>query len=309
MVSFITLFIGTAMNASPVKISFLDSGDALKQTADFLTTKGCDSNSINLFRTVVHWNNESPLGFNLKKFPKSENGFYSFQSVSNLAKALTQPLIYANHPYQLNCFDFVILLTADSMKIEHQADDLTGPFLPPVNMTNKDDVAMGAAATPRDAYNESYPSWHIEASKAVFDESRQNKRMCLTAAFNAFQILPISTTRENLENTLLNTLQEGWKRQGIAFPTNMEIVLFHSVILNEHNSLTSHAGLLFQNHGQYIYLEKAGPSGPYVRLDFSNKKELLSWFKVAIKPVADKGNFLCATFNDRQIESLGMVGR
>lgn len=211
-VSFIALFIGTTLNASPVRISFLNNEDALKQTTDFLTSKGCDSNSINLFRTVIRWNNDSPLGFDLKKFPKNENGFYTFQSVSNLVAALPQPIINATHPYQLNCFDNVILLAGNLTQTGLQPDALSGPFLVPVTVTNNV-VSMVVEETPRDAFNATYPSWHIEASKAVFGESMQNKRICLTAAFNSYCILPHSVTRDNLGSSLLKVLQNDWKRQ------------------------------------------------------------------------------------------------
>src|SRR5882724_7909393 len=92
-ISICLLNIAVSLDASPVKISFFESENALNQTTDFLISKGCTLNSINLFRTVVHWNNEAPLGFDIKKFPKNEDGFYSFQSISNLVEALPQPII------------------------------------------------------------------------------------------------------------------------------------------------------------------------------------------------------------------------
>ncbi len=308
------LFVGAKLNAFPIKISFLDSEIALKETTDFLTLKGCDSNSVGLFKTVVNWNNESPLGFDLEKFPKKENGFYSFQSVSNLVGALTQPLIKAAHPYQLNCFDNVVLLAGNLMQTGLQPDELSGPFLVPVPNTN----SFGSLAieeTARDAFNTVYPSWHIEASKAVFRENRQNKRICLTAVFDSYCILPRSVTKNDLGSSLLKVLQTNWKRQRIIFPTNMEIVICHSATLNDKSAPfassfanATHAGLLFQDHDRYVYLEKDGVSGPYVRLDFTNKKDLLPWLRSVIESTTGESNHLFATFNDREIESLDEAG-
>jgi hypothetical protein len=310
---FAGLSITFGLDASPVKISFLDNEEALNQTTSFLATNGCDSNSVNLFRTAVRWNNESPLGFDLKKFPKNENGGYLFQSVTNLIEALPQPIINAAHGYQLNCFDNVILLAGDLTQTGFQPDDLSGPFLAPVPITNNFG-GMTIMETARDAFNTVYPSWHIEASKAVFGESMQNKRICLTAAFNAYCVLPNSTKQENLASSLLKVLQSGWKRQGIVFPTNMEIVICHSAVLNENHiplvssfASATHAGVLFQNHGQYVYIEKAGVSGPYVRLDFTTKKDLLSWLKSLIESTTNGRDHLFATFNDREIKSLDDV--
>jgi hypothetical protein len=311
-----SLSIAFALRAAPVKISFLDNEDALKQTTGFLATNGCDSDSVNLFRTVVYWNNKSPLGFDLKRFPNNENGFYSFQSVSNLADALPQPLINAAHPDQLNCFDCVILLAGNLIQTKLQPDSISGPFIVSVPPTNAFVSVMTIMETPRDAFNAEYPAWHIEASKAVFGESRQNKRICLTAAFNSYCFLPQATTHNNLKTSLMEVLQANWKRQGIVFPTNMEIVICHSAVLNESGgplfapfAWATHSGLLFQNNGQYVYIEKAGASGPYVRLDFTNKKDLFPWLKSVIVSTTVERDHLFATFNDREIVSLDDAGK
>jgi hypothetical protein len=294
--------------ASPIKISFLDNEDTNKQTTDFLLAKGCDQEAVSSFRRVIDWYNSTPTDLDLKKFPPRKNGFYSFQSVSNLVEALPHTLIYTYHQNELNCFDTVILLAGSLIHTKLQPDDVSGPFLSPFTATNND-VTLRVAATPRDAFTVICPPWWIDASKNIFSESMQNKRICLTAAFDSFCFLPASATRENLRGTLLKILQSNWKRQGITFPKNVEVVIYHSVALNEHNSLTSHAGLLFQDHNQYIYIEKAGASGPYVRLDFTDKSDLFTWYKAAIKPTTDKGNLLFATFNDREIDSLNETGR
>lgn len=291
------------LEAAPIKISFLDNEEAISQTTNFMLAQGCNQEAVNSFHRVVDWYNATPTDLNLKKFPTPESGFYSFQSVSNLVEALPHPLVYTHHQNELNCFDTVILLAGSLIKTGLQPDDISVPFLAPFSTTNGD-VVLRVAATPRDAFNIICPSWWIEASKNVYSDSMQNKRICLTTAFNSFYFLPSSTTREKLAVTLLKTLQLSWRRQGVVFPTNLEIVIYHSVALAEHNSLTSHAGLLFRNHDQYVYIEKAGSCGPYVRLDFADKSDLFTWYKAAIKQVSDKGNPLFATFNDREIEDL-----
>lgn len=294
--------------ASPIKISFLDNEDAVKQTTELLLSEGCNPEAVRSFQRVVNWYNATPTDLDLKKFPLRENGFYTFQSISNLVEALPNPLIYTYHQNELNCFDTVILLAGNLIQTGLKPDDISGPFLSPLTMTNND-VVLRVAATPRDAFAIVCPSWWVEASKSIFNDSMQDKRICLTAAFNSFHFLPSSTTRENLANTLLKTLRLNWRSQGIVFPTNLEVVIYHSVALDEHNSLTSHAGLLFRNHGQYLYIEKAGSSGPYVRLDFENKKDLFIWYKAAIKQTADKGNPLFVTFNDKEIVDLNEINR
>jgi hypothetical protein len=76
------------IEASPIKISFLDNEDAIKQTTEFLLAIGCDREAVNSFRRVIDWYNSTPTDLDLKKFPPRENGFYSFQSVSTVPAGL-----------------------------------------------------------------------------------------------------------------------------------------------------------------------------------------------------------------------------
>lgn len=299
---------GKMLEASPIKISFLDNEEAIEQTTKFLLSNGCDLEAVSSFQRVVDWYNATPTDLNLKKFPPRVDGFYSFQSISNLIEDLPHPLIYTLHQSELNCFDTLILLAGNLIQTTLKPDDISGPFLPPLTTTNND-VVLRVAATPKDAFTIVCPAWWLEASKSIFSVSIQDKRICLMAAFDFFHFLPSCTTREDLASKLLKTLQVSWKSQGIVFPTNLAVVFFHSVALNEHNSTTSHAGLLFRNNDRFVYIEKAGSSGPYVRLDFTEKKDLFIWYKAAIKPTADQGNLSFATFNDKTIENLDEIAR
>ena len=301
-------FFGAAprLNASPIEISFLDDDAALQNTANLLGAIGCDSNSINLFQTAVQWNYKYPLGLELKAFPPRKNGFYQFLSISDLIAALPQPLITAAHPAQMNCFDSVILLAGSLMQTKVRPDALCGPFLTPVTLTNNI-VNMVVEATARDAYIASHPAWFAETTKAVWGESQENQHICLLPAFDSYFILPHATNPSNLADNLLQVLQAEWKRQGIVFPSNIEIVICYSAVWNQDGPAflapfanATHAGLLFRDHDRYVYLEKAGASGPYVRLDFADKRDLLPWLKSLIEPTITERDHLFATFNRRE---------
>ncbi|MEJ0090340.1 MAG: DUF4300 family protein [Limisphaerales bacterium] len=298
------------MEAAPIKISFLDNEDAIKQTMEFLLAKGCDQESVRSFRRVIDWYNSTPTDLDLKKFPPQENGFYSFQSVSNLVEALARPLIYTYHQNELNCFDTVILLAGSLLQTNLKPDDLAGPFLAPSTLTNNE-VRPVVVATPQDAFNVISPRWWQETSKTIFTNFLQAKRICLTAALDSFYILPRSTTKENLGDKLLQTLRLSWERQGIVFPREMEIVICYDVKCVDGKgpqAVSSHVGLLFRNQDQHIFIEKLGMSAPYVRFDFKDKKDLFYWLRAEIEPTMGKGEFLFASFNDREIEDLGKIG-
>ena len=310
LASFGLFWFGMGLGASPVRISFLDNEAALQQTSDLLAANGCDSNTINIFRMLVRWQNESPLGVDLKAFPKADQGFYTFRSVTNLIAALPQPLIDADHPQQFNCFDVVTLLAGNLMQTGVGPDDPCGPLVVPVTVTNHE-VRMAIVGTYRDAFSLTRPEGFTKASDAIFGPSKENKHICLAGAIETYSILPSSTTIGNLKSTLLMTLKTGWKRQTIVFPTHLEIVICHSVKISTNPDplhppfdIPAHAGILLKIRNQFVFLEKEGATGPYVRLDFESKQDLLPWLKSVIEPAMSGDENLFATFNDQEIESL-----
>jgi len=310
---FLLLLAGKLLEADPIKISFLDNEGAIKQTTEFLLAKGCDQESVRSLRGMIDWYNSTPTDLDLKKFPPREDGFYSFQSVSNLVAAFSRPLIYTKHQNELNCFETAILLAGSLINTSLKPDEISGPFLPPFPRTNNAyGIAPVIAATPRDAYSVIYSSsleW-VAASKSIFSQTMQSRRICLTAAFDSYYWLPFSTRRENFGSNLLQVLQTNWKRQGIKFPENMEIVICYNAFLDpqyDAHVVSSHIGLLFRNREQYVFIEKLGTSAPYTRFDFKDKKDLLVWLRTEIEPIMSEGRFLLASFNDREVEDLDKI--
>ena len=104
----------------------------------------------------------------------------------------------------------------------------------------------------------------------------------------------------------MRVLGRDWERQGVAFPTNMEVVLCHDIAPGATEVLTSHAGLLFHTSDNYSYIEKAGGSGPFVRLDFKDMVDLRCWLAWEVNggPNAMPDHRLFVTFNNERIELL-----
>jgi hypothetical protein len=175
------------VRASSIQLSFLDNEDAVRSTMEFLLAKGCSQEAVNSFRRVIDWYNASATDLNLTGFPMRDGGFYSFDSISHLVALIPKPLIFTYHQNELNCFDTIILLAGDRMRINFKPDDISGPFLPPLTTTSND-VVLRVAATPRDAFAIICPSWWREGSKNIFSQGMQDKRICLTAAFDSFEL-------------------------------------------------------------------------------------------------------------------------
>jgi hypothetical protein len=120
-----------------------------------------------------------------------------------------------------------------------------------------------------------------------------------------------TTTAENAGSQLLKVVLASWKREGIQFPKNMQVVICYNVTLDMdgNRAVSSHAGLLFEKGGQYVFVEKLGNSAPYVRFDFTNLNDLYLWLFAEIQPTMDKGDLLFAMFNDGKNQSIVELGK
>jgi hypothetical protein len=295
------LLAGVTLQAAPVKISFLNDEVALRETMSILRANGCRKDAISSFKFAVDHYNAIPPKLDLEKFPQRLNGFYSFISASNLIEALPYRLYGAPHPYEINCFDTVILLTKGCIHIGLQADEIYGPFLSPYTETNNYSV-MRPAATPRDAFAVTCPAWYTNITCDVMESVNSNTRICLTASFFSFRCLPNSTTENNLSQTVWKILTSDWKKQKLEFPKNMQVVLCYGVNFPQRIMLTGHAGLLFRIHNHYVFIEKTGGSGPFVRFDFEDRADLNLWLAKEFNGLG--WTHLFATFNDKEIEEI-----
>jgi hypothetical protein len=67
-----------------------------------------------------------------------------------------------------------------------------------------------------------------------------------------------------------------WRREGLSFSEGLELVQFHRVNRREQLVMTTHVGVLMQrNDGRITYIEKVGPTGPFVRVDMDCRAEIL----------------------------------
>ncbi|HEX3797078.1 MAG TPA: hypothetical protein VH413_00130 [Verrucomicrobiae bacterium] len=245
---------------------------------------------------------DEPFNFDFAKFPKATNGFYAFPSTQEFLTALPHHLGKTRHSFDFNCMDMVIVTADNRLRTSLRPDEIFGPFMASTSTTNGD--RLGIFATPRDAFTWGYVPQYREATESFFPKSIQDERICLTACLYRLYVLPMGTTEENLETGTMDVLRATWRRETIQFPNRFEVVLVHSADTSHHIISTDHAGLLFGSKGGYTYLEKAGGSGPFVRLDFQDKTDLLPWLAAAF--LNPKLSYVqrYATFNADSIENL-----
>jgi hypothetical protein len=306
MVLAVALFLDIPLWASPVRISFLRDSESLQDTLKFLKSNGCGTDAIGAFQKAVERYNMTDLKLDFGKFPPAQNGFYSFQSSTQLLAVIPHRLNEMPHPFEFNCFDTTILLSDGQFRTGLHPDDLTGGFLAK-GITQDGQIVYSDAATAREVFNLSYPTWYQDASNGYIPSSMADTRICLTAALYGFHMLPASTNEKDVSNQVMSALRAAWKSQAITFPARFQIVLCHQVDLVRHSFATTHSGLLFPAANDYVYIEKAGGSGPFVRLDFSDKADLKAWLAWKFEDLEmPQGSHVFVTFNDNKIESLNV---
>jgi hypothetical protein len=298
---------GALIRAGTMEVSFLDDAAAVRDTNEVLRGQGCRPEAILAFRKALLRYYQHPLELDRSRFPSPTLGFYSFGSASQLVGALTNRLCDATHPFELNCYDNVILLTKDLLHVRLQPDELNGPFLPALVWTNNL-VYRNVAATARDAFSFSYPAWYMALTADIMGALTNETRMCITTGFYCFHVLPGWVSEADLGGCVLKVLKRDWEKVGLSFPTQMEIVLCHQVCAATREALTEHAGLLFHDHEHYVYIEKAGGSGPFVRLDFTDLADLRTWLAAQHTSGANAAphHQYFVTFNDQRIEALSI---
>jgi hypothetical protein len=283
--------------AAEVKISFLRDEGVLNDTVALLKKKGCLASSVHAFETAVRQFNAAGPSVDLTLFPEPRGGFYDFNQPDQLVRALKHCPCETAHEPTLNCFDTMILLTSGRLKAESKPDDLKLPYFFAMPMTNGDSI-LTVAATARDMFDQKYPSWYRAVTESTMANCAAADRMVMTAILFCDYMLPISTTQNTVEANVGATLQNQWRRHGLRFPKNCEVVLCYEVSVPRHYFSTAHCGVLFRHGNGFTYLEKAGMTGPFVRIDVREKKDLLPWLGAMFMWSKDDFTHSFTTFND-----------
>ena len=166
------------------------------------------------------------------------------------------------------------------------------------------------ATTVESAFTNAYPDWYLQATHDAVPKRLAEFRTILTTGLFRCLELPANTDERQLDKSVLKTLQDGWKQMGLVFPKKMQVVLCNQVNVPKRFLVSVHAGVLFSRQRGFTYLEKAGGSGPFVRLDLQAEKDLVPWL-TAIFAGAERQGFTdhFVTFNDSSIMRLELEER
>jgi len=290
------------VTAGSIRVSFLTDHSSMRDTCVLLEGTGCKPEAVRDFARAAKEFYESGPALEITAFPKSEAGFHLFPSTRDFICALPHLMRDSPRSYGINCFDTVILITAERLQIDLHPDAVAGPFF--FSKPSTSGVFLSFASTARDMFAQKYLPWYTEETAHLFPAPRSNPRISLTAALFSDHVLPIKTTEEELSGAVLEVLSAWSRLTRLRFPQELEVVLCHEVYFPRRTFSTTHAGLLVQRARGYTYVEKAGGCGPFVRLDVESRTDLLPWLASQYRGLEDEYTHLVATFNDASAQRL-----
>lgn len=259
-VAVLLLCLGAVGRAEPVRISFLDAAGPVSNTLEELQGLGCSPEQLEVFRRAVATYYSG--GFEPPLIDRAAilGGWVEYESCIDFVRSMTNRFCDMNRFFEINCFDTALGLVASKMSV-----DLSS-------------VARYIGANSVWPYPAWYTNYVTQATGLVWNEQHQT----LSRVLHARHLLPSmgpDGVEFSVEEKLMRTLGARWGDAGVVFPSNVELVLFHRVSTNHAVMVTDHAGLLWVNrHGGITYLEKAGGSGPFVRIDMEDTGELIDYF-------------------------------
>jgi hypothetical protein len=285
--------------AAEVRIDFLTGATRQEELGAVLATNGVSETATRTLLRAIRSCYQEPLVLDLKTFPEARDGRYVFSSMQTLTKALPPKLWETQHSWCLNCFDAVILTAGEKIDDQLETDALSGPFFA-VMTTNQ--VSVRPCATAKDAFVATYPQWYREATAQIFsDRALDRRRVGLTALLFSSYVLPLDTDESDLAEVALRVLRARWNRYKVAFK-DVEVILAYEVDFAGRYFITGHAGLLMRKADGFVYFEKCGGAGPFVRLDFTRREDLRAWFENKYQASESRvySHYL-VSFNDREM--------
>lgn len=272
------------LTAAPVRVSFLDTDAARADTLRILAKAGCDpANLDTIQKAIVHYY-QTPLALDTSSFPPANNGFHEFASIGDFVSALgTNQLSYLDHSFELNCIDSALLLAAPEMEIAADMQPQAGPFLAIQVYSNYNEWLVPVASL-GDVYATAHPPEKVPFILRAFGIDFPEKHKTLEAALYQYQTLPLGVAADTIAAETRATLRRHWKRCGIRFPAYVSIVQLHRARADYHLAVTDHFGALVPRENGYMYLEKTGGRGPFLRIDLADPAEVAAYFSTVTWP-------------------------
>lgn len=261
----------------PVKVSFLETDEAREDTIRILQDAGCPEPDVKALRRAILHYYKPPFTYDISLFPRQENGFYEFQTIDKFIDSLPLRLCMTDHLFELTCTDTAILIAGHDMSTTSDFDSLTGPYLAISVSTNGVEHPVPTASL-KDAYDVTYFKWYQELLLSVFKREVSEHHKALAVSLFRFNPVPIEIDEDEFSQSLHAVLKMSWSRNGVEFPKDMFVTILHRVRTDYHMAVSDHLGVLVKIKGGYMYVEKAGGRGPFLRIDVSTIDDIARYY-------------------------------
>ena len=270
--------------AATVRVSFLDTRAARENTLQAFARAGGNPENIAALRKAIRHYYRTPLALDTSSFPRACNGFYSFPGIGDFIAAVgTNQLSFLAHPFELNCYDTALLLAGPEMDATADLHAQDAPWLAIQVSTNYSEwlepvISLGDIDAI--AHPPGYVSFMQEIAQFEFPE----KHRLLNAILYQFHTLPKDTSAETIAAETQAALHRHWQRCGVRFPGKVSLVLLHRARTDYHLVVTDHAAVLLKQDNGWLYLEKTGGRGPFLRIDVRDLRDIATYYSTVTWP-------------------------
>lgn len=270
--------------AAPVRVSFLDTDATREATLTALANAGCDPANLAALRTAIRHYYQTPLALDVSAFPPAIDGFREFESIGDFVSALgPDRLSYLDHPFELNCFDTALLLAAPDMGIAADLNATNGPFFA-VQVSRNFQEAVVPVASLGEAAAVIHPPGTEPFLKRMAQFEFSDSHKALEAALYQYQALPLDAAPDAIPAETQNALRRHWERCGVRFPSHLSLAMLHRASALFHLAVTDHMGVLLKRDAGWLYLEKTGGRGPFLRIDVQDPADVAAYYSTMTWP-------------------------
>ena len=265
-----------------IRASLLNNDTVLNETIELLLQNGSSRESVEAFRKAVLFH-KTDL-FDTSKLPQERSGFYYFKNVDELNKAIPDPFcqrtITNDLPHNsLVCLDVVVLLVKDAgASASRLKEDFAAKCFAKYQnrgSEEKPDYVINTVSSYSFYQDAQTLLYQINAYSWITGLTRTESDVDLAVSLKGERLLPgkFEDTDQAIQKlfTNWNTLRE---KDGLKFPQKIKIVSCGYIPMRFRYWGIDHVAIFVENHGKLMYLEKNGPRGPFLRVDFNNETEL-----------------------------------
>lgn len=274
------------VSGAEFRLSFLEEQPVLEDTCQLLMRSGVSESAAATFKKLVQHHNQNGNRVDKSGFPPAENGYYHFQSLSELSNRVHHSFCVTpgNDTFEqqtLMCFDVTCLLLKGAGFEAPRAEQ--GLVAKRLVLLNQDEQAEPADyATFRNGSHLLFPAEGYEYFVGRPRSEAENKLALSLRGTRQFG-RQVSNSQKDLRGVFKEFVGQV-ERDGFKFPERFQVGLGCWVNLKHQYLKPDHAFICIRKGGRLVCVEKDGAKGPYVRVEFESEQDLARYVVWGLNP-------------------------